>query len=296
MRFLGIFLVLFTVGVLVPAPNTQASSVLRGETLVLMHGGSQGQWTDVGIANPYAAGFSHQQGNAAWLEPLFYYSAFSGKTIPWLAESYHYNKDFTELTVKVRHNVYWSDGHPFTAKDVAFTFTMLKKHAPLLRNSAEIREWVKSIDVLDDVTLKFVFVSPKPQFHFSHLSFKFDSGVYVVPEHIFKTVDDPLSFSFYDLQKGWPVVTGGYQITEWSPQKKVLDYQENWWAVKSGLAKKPKVKRLLFIPFSDESRAVQMMINNQIDMSIDLRPTTIKQAVAQNKNIITHTLRESPYG
>lgn len=296
MRSIATFFLLCAVVLLSGVSLTSAKAISREETLVLMHGGSQGQWTDVGIANPYATGFSHQQGNAAWLEPLFYYSAFSGKTIPWLAESYHYNKNFTELTITLRKDVYWSDGHHFSAKDVAFTFNMLKKHAPLLRNSAEIQEWLTSVDAIDDVTVKFVFVSPKPQFHFSHLSFKFDSGVYIVPEHIFNTVADPSSFSFYDPQKGWPVVTGGYQVTEWSPQKKVLDYRENWWAVQAGLAKKPHVTRILFIPFSDESRAVQMIINNQIDMSIDLRPTTIKQAVAQNEKIITHTLRTSPYG
>ena len=32
-----------------------------------------------------------------------------------------YNDDFTEMTVKLRPGIYWSDGVEFTADDVVFT-------------------------------------------------------------------------------------------------------------------------------------------------------------------------------
>ncbi len=32
-----------------------------------------------------------------------------------------YNKDFTEMTVKLRKGIHWSDGAPFTAADVVYT-------------------------------------------------------------------------------------------------------------------------------------------------------------------------------
>ena len=35
-----------------------------------------------------------------------------------------YNDDFTELTIKIREGVYWSDGEPLTAEDVAFTINL----------------------------------------------------------------------------------------------------------------------------------------------------------------------------
>ena len=64
------------------------ADVPRNRTLVYLNGGTGGKYTDMGIGNPYAAGASHQQGNASMWEPLFYYSAFADDMIPWLASGY----------------------------------------------------------------------------------------------------------------------------------------------------------------------------------------------------------------
>ena len=121
-----------------PAASTGLKEVAREKTMILSFGGDGTQFTDTGLGNPYAQGATHQIGSAALWEPLYYYSAFADEHIPWLAESYEYNDDFTELTVKIRSGVEWSDGTPFTANDVAFTFAMLQMAAPALRNSTEI--------------------------------------------------------------------------------------------------------------------------------------------------------------
>ncbi len=43
-------------------------------------------------------------------------------TTPWLAESLEWNDDYTQLTVVPRADVTWSDGEPFTADDIVFSF------------------------------------------------------------------------------------------------------------------------------------------------------------------------------
>jgi len=270
--------------------------VPRERCLVLMMGGSAGAFTDTGIGGPYATGFTHQYGNNAWLEPLFYYSAFADKWIPWLAEDYKYNEDFTEVVIKIRKGVEWSDGHPFTAKDVAFTINMVKDHAPKLRNSAEFAEWVKECTAVDDYTVKLTFTAPNPRFVFCYLSFKFDTGQYIVPEHIYKDVDDPTTFTFYDPDKGWPVVTGPYRITMWTPSQKFEDLREDWWGAKTGFAPLPKVERIINLPWSDETKASELAIRNVVDATLDLRPATIKTVLDQNPKVITHTFREKPWG
>ena len=74
----------------------------------------------IGVTNPWAApGYTHQEGNTFLMEGLSYFAIFTNKEIPWLAESMTYTKDdFTELTIKVRKEAAWSDGTPFTSKDV----------------------------------------------------------------------------------------------------------------------------------------------------------------------------------
>jgi peptide/nickel transport system substrate-binding protein len=46
----------------------------------------------------------------------------TGEITPWLAESWEYNKDLTEFTFRLRHNVTFSDGTPFDAAVVKANF------------------------------------------------------------------------------------------------------------------------------------------------------------------------------
>jgi peptide/nickel transport system substrate-binding protein len=267
-----------------------------------MFGGAQSQFTEVGLGNPYATGATHQIGSAALWEPLYFYSAFADEHIPWLAESFEYNDDYTELTIKIRSGAEWSDGTPFTARDVAFTINMLIENgndpdAAKIRNSTEVSAWVQEATAVDDATARIVFYEPRPRFMFSHLSFKFDTGIYIVPEHIYSTVEDVSAYQGYDPEAGLPVCTGPYRISAWTPQQKYIDLREDWWAVKTGFVPEmPAVERILALPAADETTMAQMVINNEIDAPISLLATTIRQVVDQNPNIITHTGRELPLG
>ena len=271
-------------------------NVPRERTLVLYFGGSGGTWTVSGIGNPYATGYTHQNGDAACIEGCEYYSAFADEYYPWLVESHEYNADSTELTLNVRKGVEWSDGTPFTAKDILFTLNMLIQHAPLLRNSGRVKEWVKEATAPDDFTAKIVFNTPQPRFYFDYLTFKFDTGVYIVPEHIYKDVEDPTAFMGFDVEQGLPVVTGPYKYTYFTNTQKFLDRRDDWWAVKTGFMPLPAPERILVIPMADDTKAAQLSINNTLDACLDLRPATIKTIIEQNPNVITHSGKKPPYG
>ncbi|RIK28340.1 MAG: hypothetical protein DCC55_38815, partial [Chloroflexi bacterium] len=281
------------------APAAGLRQVPRERTLILMFGGDGTQFTDTGLGNPYAAGATHQIGSAALWEPLYYYSAFADEHIPWLAESYEYNDDFTELTVRIRSGVEWSDGVPFTAGDIAFTLNMLKENAPSLRLSTEVNSWVAEATAVDDSTVRIVFNDPRPRFMLEYLSFKFDTGIYIVPEHVFgelATTEDIQGFTYYDPEQGWPLATGPYKIVEWNNTQKFMDLREDWWGAKTGFAELPTVERILMLPRADDTRMVQLIVNDEVDSVLDLRASTIPEAVNQNPNIITHTGRELPFG
>jgi len=277
-------------------PAAAVAEVPREKSLIMAFGGDGTQYTDVGLGNPYATGATHQMGGNTLVEPLYYYSAFADQEIPWTATGYKYNDDFTELVITLRDGVEWSDGTPFSAKDVVYTLQMLMDNAPLLSNSAEVKDWVKDVTAVDDSTVKITFNAPKPRFMFSHLMFKYDTGIYIIAEHIFKDVKDVAGYQGYDPEKGLPVATGPYKIVSWTPQQKLMDLRADWWAKKLGFAELPKVERMVFIPYSDDTRMVQQVVNNETDTCLSLRPTTIKQAVEQNPKVITHTGREKPYG
>ena len=58
-------------------------------------------------------------------EPLYLVNSLSGKQTPWLATSYRWSPDGKVLTFTIRDNVKWSDGQPFGASDVLYTFNLL---------------------------------------------------------------------------------------------------------------------------------------------------------------------------
>ena len=273
------------------------ADVARERTLILMFGGDGTQFVDTGLGNPYATGATHQNGIAALWEPLYFYSAFANEEIPWLATGYAYNDDFTELTLNIREGTEWSDGTPFTAGDVAFTLNMLRDNAPVLVRSNPVNSAVKEAIAVDDLTVQIVFNEPRPRFMFNQLMSKFDTGIYWVPEHIFKDVEDVASFEYYDPEQGWPLATGPYKIVEWTPSQLFIDRREDWWAIKTGFVEEmPAVERILMIPRSDDTLMTQRIVNNEVDSILDLRANVIGQTVAQNPAIITHTGTEPPLG
>ncbi len=159
--------------------------VPRNRTLKMMRGGVSGQHADYELWNPYAIGSNHQNGANIMYEPLAFYSAFADKETLWLAESYSYNEDNTELTIKTRQGVSWSDGEPFSAEDVAYTFTALKELGSQVRWGVNVQQFVESAEAIDESTVLIKFNVPAPRF-FDFVSYKYDIGVYIVPKHIYE--------------------------------------------------------------------------------------------------------------
>ena len=55
-----------------------------------------------------------------------------------------------------------------------------------------------------------------------------------VPDHIFSKVDDWSKFTFYDPEKGWPISTTQWKVVHTSPQQKLIDRKDSWWAAERG--------------------------------------------------------------
>ncbi|WP_037607175.1 ABC transporter substrate-binding protein [Streptacidiphilus rugosus] len=68
------------------------------------------------------------ESNGFVYEPLIFVDALNNQAeTPMLATGYQWNSDRTQIVFTIRDGVKWSDGRPFTAADVAFTFNEMKK-------------------------------------------------------------------------------------------------------------------------------------------------------------------------
>jgi peptide/nickel transport system substrate-binding protein len=280
-----------------PAAQAKPGDVPRNRTVVEITGSTvqQGKFTDAELWNPYAVGSNHQSGPNLIYEPLAYYSAFADKEHLWLAESYQYSPDSKQLTIKTRQGITWSDGKPFSAEDVAYTFNSLRDLGGKVRWGVDVQQVLQEAKATDANTAVLTFKVPAPRF-FEFVTYKYDIGVYIVPKHIFDG-QDWTQFRAFDLGKDWPVTTGPWKVVYSVPEQKIFDRRQDWWAVKAGLVKQmPQMQRVVALPTPGEQQLAQAMITNQCDFSTSLQPSTFPTVLSQNPKIITHAGRDKPYG
>ena len=190
--------------------------------------------------------------------------------------------------------VEWSDGRSWTARDFVFTINMLKAHAPELVFSTDMDTWVEEAVALDDLTARITLKSPNPRFLASYFTHIHGNGVPIVPEHIWAG-QDPTTFANYDPARGWPVVTGPYEIALSEPAQRIWDLRPDWWAAKTGFCDLPQVERMIFLPYMEEHQRVQNLLVNKLDICLELRPSNIISLLQQHDKMSTWTGREPPY-
>jgi peptide/nickel transport system substrate-binding protein len=123
-------------------------------------------WQAPSILNPYlSTGTKDVESASLILEPLLRFNE-KGEMVPFLAETVPtvenggFSKDYRSITYKLKKGIKWSDGTPFTATDVAFTYdycTGIKGCA-----KANTFESVSKIDAIDSHTVRITFKEPKP--------------------------------------------------------------------------------------------------------------------------------------
>ena len=96
-----------------PAAAGSLPNVPRNQTLIAMQGGSNGQNPQFANFNIRTPGGSvdgwHSGALQTMAEPLIMFDVLTGEYENWLAETWQYNSDFTELTVKLRKGIEWKD-------------------------------------------------------------------------------------------------------------------------------------------------------------------------------------------
>ena len=175
-------------------------------------------------------------------EPLMFVNALQNdKTTPWLATSFTWGNAAKTLTFDIRSGVKWSDGKPFTAADVAYTFNLLDKNKGLDINAI----WANSGGPLTSVTQKgnqvvMQFKSPA-ETYFYYIA----DQIAIVPQHIWSTIGDPVKYP--DTH---PVGTGAFTVNPCTPQN--ITYKANPHYYVPG---EPKLKQVNYPAFTTNDTA-----------------------------------------
>jgi peptide/nickel transport system substrate-binding protein len=161
-------------------------------------------------------------------EPLIDIDA-DGNLIPILAaeipslENGGLSEDGLSVTYKLKEGVVWSDGEPFTAEDVKFTWEYTTNEAATTTSIA-IFQVIESVDVIDETTVRLNFRSPNPGW-FSPFATGF--GGAIVPKHILQDfTGEAARDAPFNLE---PIGTGPYKLQEFRPGDVVVyEINENY--------------------------------------------------------------------
>ena len=201
-------------------------------------------------------------------ESLMVFNKSTGQLVPWLATEYAWNSDNTELVFKVRDGVKWSDGEPFSAQDVLFTFDLLKNNPALATVATSIlTDYVSEVTSPDanTISIKFSKVYTPALYDLSNQ--------YIVPEHIWKDISDPVTFT-----NEKPVGTGPFtQVTRFEDQIYVVEKNPYYW--QEG---KPYFQGLKYPAYPGNDQANMALVSNEIDWAGNFVPDIDQTYVAKD--------------
>jgi microcin C transport system substrate-binding protein len=193
-------------------------------------GGEMSQWAPGSFDsfNPYAIA-----GNAAALSSIFYESILSGTlddvsaAYCLLCQTMEYPEDRSWVIFNLRKDVTFSDGSPFTAEDVLFSYELFRdKGIPEFRSVANAK--FQSVEVLDPYRIKFTFAPGTP---FRDMPGQAGSSPIFSKKHYLENNRD-LEKSSLEPFLG----TGPYVLESFKPgQQVVYKRDEDYWGEKHPL-------------------------------------------------------------
>ena len=125
-----------------------------------------------------------------------------------LAQSWEVQEGGLVIIFHLRRGVRWQDGIIFTARDVEFTYQKMIDPSVRTPYGGDF-ERVKSLEVLDDYTLKVIYKEP-------FVPGLASWGMSIIPKHILEKED--LNNTKFSRQ---PLGTGPYKLKAWKGQDKI---------------------------------------------------------------------------
>ncbi|RME10503.1 MAG: hypothetical protein D6802_09160, partial [Ardenticatenia bacterium] len=142
--------------------------------------------------------------------------AENGQILPDMARSWEISEDGLTYTFSLRDDIFWHDGAPFTADDVAFTITTIQ-HPDFAAAGGRmdlVEQWRDiQVEVVDPLTVRFTLPAPFAPF----LSF---TTMPIVPRHLLENVNI-FAMPQTSLSRA-PVGTGPWKVADVQADRIVL--------------------------------------------------------------------------
>ena len=196
---------------------------------------------------------------------------------PGLAESWTNSLDGKTFTFKLRRGVYWSDGAPFSADDVVFTWNEVMYNPGYNRSSYDLfRIGGRPFQVkrIDDYTVQVV--TPEV---FAPLLELFGGQVMILPRHTLEKAAKNRSFNgSYALNSRPDAVVGcgPFKLKAVVPGKSVLlERNPEYWVANKEGRRLPYLDEVMFIMAGGPPNDALLLLNGKSDVCDMVLPETL---------------------
>ena len=191
-----------------------------------------------------------------------------------LAESWSVGSDRQTVDLKLREGIKFSDGHPITTEDVAFSL------AAMYDPKSEAVAWIDSMTIngkpivtkiIDERNMQFVFPEPVAAVE------TYIDNLGVLPKHVLNA-----DFEGGTLAKSWDVTSNPERIVTSGPfsvesaaagDRIVLKRNPNYWRKDEKGTQMPYLDQLAFEIVPDANQAITRMSQNSLDIFDRIRAT-----------------------
>jgi peptide/nickel transport system substrate-binding protein len=202
---------------------------------------------------------------------LLAYTPGTTNIVPALATGYTVNDTGTEYTFKLRKGIKFSNGTPFTAKAVKWS---IDRVAALNGDPAAlVTQYVKSVEAVDDSTVKFILKGPVayfPALVATPTYFPMDPSVYPA---------DKIAKDVGELNGGEIVALGPYRLTSFKrDEEAVFEANPKYWG------KEPGIKKIIIRYFADATTMRLAFEKGEIDLAFkSMNPSDVSDLMKNTK-------------
>jgi peptide/nickel transport system substrate-binding protein len=185
---------------------------------------------------------------------------------PYLARSWEFDADTSEVVFHLRDDLRWHDGTPVTAGDVVFTFERIKDPEVGFVNPSYFDYW-QAAEAVDDSTVRF-YLRPHANLLYGW------TRTAIMPEHIIGYVE-PAELDAHEFGTTNPVGNGPFRFVE----RVAGDH----WVFEANpdfpteLGGRPYLDRLVYRQIPDEFVLAAALQTGEVDLVIDGTPAMLER-------------------
>lgn len=178
-----------------------------------------------------------------------------GNFVARLADSWE-TEDAKTWTFHLTHNATWHDGTPFTASDVWFSINYTLDKKPWGMNDAKFMLEIANVTMPDEYT---IVIEMKTSY--ANLLNNVRIGLVVFPEHIYKFVNDPMTYGMPGSEENATIGTGPYKVVGLDTTARLLKFT----AYTDYYGGVPSVKNITVRFYSNADSMILALMNGEID-------------------------------